>query len=318
MLPDANRATVVVVIDDWDRQCSRSEAMRELSRSVELVIHEDHVEGEDLQRRLEQAEVVVPFRERSRLDGALLARLPHLRLIAQTGKGIAHIDTDAASRLKIEISTTPGASSTAVAELALGLLLAVSHRIAEGDRMLHGAGWRGLLGREIYGRTLGILGFGKIGKELAPRATACGMEVLAWSRGRQPNDVEPNVRFVGGLDELLSASDCLTVHLPLSAETEGLLKIDQLNRLPQGALLINTARAQIIDEDALIETLTSGRLAGAGLDVHWTEPLPRDSIWRRLPRVVLTPHVGWTTEETQQKFLVDVSNNIGRYLSMRG
>ncbi len=238
-----------------------------------------------------------------RIDGALLAALPRLRVVSTVSVGLDHVDLAAATTLGIPVGHTPGVLVETTADLAFGLLLAAARRIAEGDRRIRAGAWRGgfaldaQLGRDVHGATLGIVGLGAIGAAVARRAAGFGMRILGWSRGARSI---PGVERVA-LDDLLSRSDFVSVHVALTPETRGLIDAAAIARMPRHAILINTARGEVVDEAALAVALREGRIAGAGLDVFAQEPLPRESPLLALEQVVLTPHVGSATVATRER-----------------
>ena len=304
--------STIVVLDDWDAMCSGVEELAGLGARHEVRVHTDRAGGrEQLVARLEDADVVMLFRERTALDAELLASLPRLRLIAQTGTGTAHIDVGAARRAGVEIATTPGASARSVAELAVALTLAVYHRVAEADAAVRAGCWPSIVGRELGGKTLGVLGYGRIGRLVAPIATALGMRVVAWSR--TPFS-DARVERVETMDDLFEQADCVTLHLRLTPETAGVVDRKKLSRMRRGGVLVNTARGALVVEADLVEALSSGHLHGAGLDVFAEEPLRQDSPLRQLRNVTLTPHVGWTTREAQERFVRLSVANIEAFL----
>jgi len=240
-----------------------------------------------------------------RVDDETLDLFPKLRIVANYGVGYDSVDVGACAARGVVVTNTPGVLTAATADLAFALLLAVRRRIVASDRAVREGRWRGgwadpdFLGRDVSGSTLGIIGFGRIGQAVAHRAAAFGMRVLQHSRRRGGEDWRE-------LDELLAEADAVSLHLPLTPETRGLLDASRLALLRDGACLINTARGQIVDGDALVRELVSGRIE-AGLDVFAHEPeVPRELLG--LPNVVLTPHVGSATAETREamtRVLVD-------------
>ncbi len=238
-----------------------------------------------------------------RVDGALLAASPRLRVVSSYSVGLDHVDLAAATAREIPVGFTPGVLTETTAELALGLLFAVARRIVEADRQVRSGGWTrawdptALLGRDLHGATLGVIGLGAIGRAVAVRACALGMRVLACSR--TPRDL-PGVEQVP-LALLLERSDFVSVHVALTPETRGLLDRQALGRMRRGAILVNTARGGIVDEDALAEALRSGALGGAALDVFAREPLPAGSPLLGAPNLVLTPHLGSATLATRAR-----------------
>ncbi len=240
-----------------------------------------------------------------RVDRALLEACPDLRVVSSFSVGVDHVDLAAATARGVAVGHTPGVLTETTADLAFGLLLAAARRIAEADRWVRAGGWTParrwepdlLLGRDVHGASLGVVGLGEIGRAVARRGLGFGMRVLGWSRSPAAC---PGVERVA-LEELLARADFLSVHLALTPETRGLLDAAALARLPPGAILVNTARGGIVDEVALVEALRSGRLAAAALDVYAREPLPPESPLLRLENVVLTPHIGSASRETRAR-----------------
>jgi glyoxylate reductase len=242
-----------------------------------------------------------------RIDAALLARCPLLRVVSSVSVGVDHVDLEAATARGIPVGHTPGVLTETTADLAFALLLAAGRRVAEGDRFVRAGAWTPervwepdmLLGRDVHGATLGLVGLGAIGQAMARRAQGFGMRVLAWSRTRR--DVA-GVEFTS-LDALLAAADFVSVHVALHPETRGLLGVDALARMKPGAVLVNTSRGGIVDEAALADALRSGRLGAAGLDVFAREPLDPASPLLGLPNAVLTPHIGSASEATRTRMV---------------
>jgi glyoxylate reductase len=231
-----------------------------------------------------------------RVDRALLAACPRLRVVSSCSVGVDHIDLAAARARGVAVGHTPGVLTETTADLAFALLLAAARRVVEADRFVREGGWTAercwepdlLLGRDLHGATLGVIGLGAIGSAVARRAGGFGMRVLAWSRTRREL---PGVEPVA-LGELLAQADFVSLHVPLGPATRGLLGARELARMKPGAILVNTARGGLVDEAALADALAEGRLAAAGLDVFEEEPLPAASRLRALPNVVLLPHIG--------------------------
>jgi glyoxylate reductase len=245
-----------------------------------------------------------------RIDAALIECCPRLRVVSSVSVGVDHVDLEAATARGIPVGHTPGVLTETTADIAFALLLAAARRVAEGDRFVRAGLWTPervwepdmLLGRDVHGATIGLVGLGAIGQAMARRAQGFGMRVLAWSRTQR--DV-PSVDFVS-LESLLAAADFVSVHVALTAETRGLLGGAALAQMKPGAVLVNTARGGIVDEDALADALRSGRIAAAGLDVFAREPLEATSPLRVLPNVVLTPHIGSASEATRAR-MVDLA-----------
>ena len=245
-----------------------------------------------------------------RVDAEMIATAPHLRVISTVSVGVDHIDLAAASARGIPVTNTPGVLVETTAELTLALLLSVTRRVAEGDRAIRAGNWTqtnrwqidGYLGRDLSGSTLGILGLGPIGRAVAARARAFGLNILGWSRSDR--EVPGVVR--ASLEQVLADSDFLSLHVASTAETRHLIDAVALRQMKPGAILINTARGDVVDEVALVEALQSGRVAGAGLDVFAQEPLPVDHPLLKMSSVVLTPHVGSATAATRMR-MVDLA-----------
>lgn len=239
------------------------------------------------------------------VDGALLAASPALRVVSSCSVGVDHVDLAAATARGIPVGHTPGVLTETTADLAFALLLAAARRVGEGDRFVREGRWTPerswepdlLLGRDVHGASLGLVGLGPIGCAVARRAAGFGMRVLGWSRTRRE---VPGVIFTG-LPELLASVDFVSLHLALVPETRHCIGRAELAAMRPGSILVNTARGGLVDESALVEALRAGPLAAAGLDVFEVEPLPAESPLRRLGNVVLTPHVGSASLATRAR-----------------
>ncbi len=240
-----------------------------------------------------------------RVDRGILEAAPELRVISSCSVGVDHIDMGEATRLGIPVGFTPGVLVETTADLAFALLLAAARRVGEADRFVRGGAWTPerrwepdmLLGRDVHGATLGVVGLGAIGRAVARRASGFGMRVLGWTRsGRAVDGVEP-----APLERLLAESDFVSVHVASTPETRPLLDREAIARMRPGAILVNTSRGDVVDEGALIDALQTGRLAAAGLDVFASEPLPADSPLVGLDNVVLAPHIGSASIATRQR-----------------
>jgi phosphoglycerate dehydrogenase-like enzyme len=254
---------------------------------------------------LTDADILV-IRGHVRVDAAFLAQAPRLRLIVKAGSGTDNIDKAATAARGVEVANTP-ASTTAVAELAILLLFAVRRRLVALDAAVHAGDWAAKfrhVGNELTGSTLGLLGFGPIARDTARLATGIGMRVMAYDRSPDRPEKQAAVRRLGvalvPLDDLLPAVGALSLHLPLTSESKGLLGAKDLKRMRPGAVIVNTARAEIVDRAALMDALANGPLAGAGLDVHYQEPVPPGDPLLALPNVVATPHIGAQTWEAHR------------------
>lgn len=239
-----------------------------------------------------------------RLDAATIAAAPRLRAISNCGVGVDNIDLAAATARGIPVGHTPGVLTETTAELAFALMIAVARRIVEADRYVREGRWKSwgpgiLLGRDLFRATLGLIGFGQIGQAMARRARGFEMRLLVTTRGSLPASFS-DARLVA-LDTLLTESDFISIHAPLTAETRHLVGAAQFAQMKPGAILVNTARGQIVDHPALVGALASGHLGGAGLDVTEVEPLPADDPILALPNVVLAPHIGSASHATRNR-----------------
>lgn len=252
-----------------------------------------------------------------RIDDAFLAACPRLRVVSNYAVGVNNIDLAAAAARGVWATNTPGVLTVATADLAFGLLLSAARRIPESEHFLREGrfdGWAPLLflGADLAGATLGIVGMGRIGQAMAKRARAFGMEIVYNARRRLPPDLEQGARHVP-LDELLAASDFVSLHCPLTPETHHLIDAAALARMKKGAILINTARGPVVDEAALVQALRSGQLASAGLDVFEEEPAVHAGLLE-LSNLVMTPHTGSATHGTRLRMAMMVAEDIERVL----
>ena len=238
------------------------------------------------------------------IDRQVLESAPRLRVVSNFGVGFDNVDLAFASERGVLVCNTPGVLSDAVADLTMALVLSLARRLPEAERFVRGGEWRPGhamgLGSDVQGKTLGIIGLGRIGSGVAKRARAFDMRV--WHHDVVPQDDGGLSRPVA-LDELLRESDFVTLHVNLTEETRGLMGVREFALMKRSAYLINTARGQVVDQAALTDALTSGRIAGAALDVFEREPLPADDPLARLPNVILLPHIGSGTKETRAAML---------------
>lgn len=295
--------TRIVVLDDCDLDNGQLARLRQLG-DVE-VHHGVPRDPEEIERRLKGADVAVLGW--TALEGDVLARLPDLRMVSVWATGYDYVDTEAADRLGITVTNVPAYAGSAVAELTLGLMLALCRNIPLGNSRVRGGdlSWQGLRGIELAERTLGLVGVGDIGEKVARIGRALGMRVLAHAREMSDERAAVlGVEFLP-LTELLAASDFVSLHTPLTPKTAGLIGAGEIAAMKPGAFLINTARAGLVDQDALFRALTEGRLAGAALDD--LDPTRSDIIL--LDNVVATPHIGFFTDSAlRQKGDICVSN----------
>jgi phosphoglycerate dehydrogenase-like enzyme len=287
-----------------------------MERATVDFFHEHLGDDEAVAAKLADYDVVVAMRERTRFPRAVIERLPKLRLIANTGHYVAHIDLEAATERGIVVCETtraPGPTG-AVAELAWALMLALARNLPAEDRSVKGGGWQTGIGTQLGGKTLGIIGLGRSGAPVARIGTAFEMDVIAWSQNLTAERcAEVGVRLVDK-ETLFRTSDFISVHVVLSRRTRGLIGAAELALMKPTAYLINTARGPIVDEAALVAALQAGRIAGAGLDAYEVEPLPKDHPLRRAPRTILTPHIGYVTDASYPTMYRQCVENIVAFL----
>ena len=306
--------TKIAILDDYQNVALKMADWNLLSEDVEIVVFDDHLaEWERVAERLQGFDIVCIMRERTPFPRALFEALPDLRLLVTSGMRNASIDLEAAVAAGVTVSGTK-ASGQATAELTWGLILALLRHVPLEDRAMHEGGWQNTIGNELQGKTLGLFGLGRLGSRVAQIGNAFGMEVLAWSQNlTDARASECGARRVDK-DALLAASDVVSIHLILSERSRDLLGAAELARMKPTAVLVNTSRGPIVNEAALIEALEHGRIRGAGIDVYDTEPLPYDHPLRKLGNVVLTPHIGYVTEESYRSFYQGMVEAVRAYL----
>jgi phosphoglycerate dehydrogenase-like enzyme len=292
----------IALLDDYQNVALKMADWSGLQSAHRLTVFNGPITDIDaLAKALAGFEIVGIMRERTPFTRALFEKLPDLKLLVTTGMRNASVDLKAAADHKVTVCGT-NAGHHATAELAFGLLLALARNFGTELRNMREGRWQTTLGTDVRGKTLGILGLGKLGGEMAKFAQAFGMQTIAWSQNLTADKAkERGVQRVDKAD-LFSRSDFLSIHLVLSDRSRGLVGSSELGLMKPTAYLINTSRAPIVDQGALASALAERRLAGAALDVYETEPLPADHPLRREPRALLTPHLGYVTEETYRIF----------------
>lgn len=249
------------------------------------------------------------------LSAQAIESCPSLRVITKHGVGVGNIDVDAATARGIPVLTTPGANAQSVAELTIALMFSAARRVSWMDAEIRQGRWsRAQDGRQLAGSTLGLVGAGQIGQRVARAAAATGMRVLAFDPGLGLDAPIPELTMVGSLEEMLRQANVLSLHVPLSERTRGLIGAAQLALLPAGAIVLNTARGEIVDEPALVEALHSGQLFAAGLDTTWAEPIEPGNPLLACPNVVITPHVGGSTPAALEAMALAAARNVLSYL----
>jgi phosphoglycerate dehydrogenase-like enzyme len=304
----------LAILDDYQHVARRMADWKALPEGTEVVVFEDHLsELGALAARLADFEIVIAMRERTPFPRALLERLPNLRLLITTGMRNASIDVAAAIERGIIVCGTAGLPYP-TAELAWGLILALARHIPIEDRATRDGRWQVSVGCGLNGKTLGVVGLGGLGSWVARIGKAFEMTVLAWSQNLTAERAAEVGATLVGRDDLLSRSDVVSIHLVLSDRTRGLIGARELALMKPSAYLVNTSRGPIVDEAAMIAALQQGRIAGAGLDVYDEEPLPAQHPLRHLPNTVITPHLGYVTEETYRIFYGHALEDVQAYL----
>lgn len=305
------------VLDDYQGVALTMADWSPIAGAVQVRVFDTHLaDADEVVAAVGDCEIVVAMRERTPFPAGLLARLPKLELLVTTGMRNASIDLAAATAQGVLVCGTGGASEPP-AELTWALILGLARQLVAENTALRANGpWQHSIGVDLAGARLGLLGLGRIGELVARVGLAFGMSVSAWSQHltRERADAV-GVRLAGSLPELCAGSDFLSVHLQLSDRTRGLLGRAELAQLPAGSYLVNTSRAAIVDQAALIEALQDGRIAGAGLDVFDVEPLPAADVLRTLPNVLATPHLGYVTLGNYRTFYRDAVEDIAAYLA---
>ena len=295
----------IVVPDDFPPAYHNADEanLRELAPHGTVVVHSTRfADRAEFFARIAPAEVVINVRSYSVFDEEAFAHAPNLKLVSILGTGTDNVDLDAATRHGVVVTNTPGVGAPSVAELTIGLLLAVARAIPLSHERLRGGTWQHIEGPELDGKTLGLLGIGAIGSRVARMGQGLGMKVIAWTFNSDPERAARLGVELVERDELFRRSDVLSVHLRNSPQARNFVGARELALLPPSAILINTARAAIVDQDALVEALRAGRLAGAGIDVFLKEPLtPEDNPYKNMPNVVLAPHHGAVTREANDR-----------------
>src|ERR1017187_578423 len=269
-----------------------------------------------LEKELADADALV-VRSAVQADAKLLESAPNLRVIGRAGVGVDNIDTDAATHRGIVVMNTPGANAVAVAELTVGLMIAMARSVPRANATMHSAKWekKSLQGSELRGKTLGIVGLGRIGLEVARRARSFGMELIGYDPFIAPVIARENEVTLVPIDEIFKKSDYLTLHVGLTTQTEGMINATSIKIMKPGIRIINCARGELIVDEALAEAIKSGHVAGAALDVFRQEPL-KDSPYFGLETVLLSPHIAGSTNEAQEAIGIQLAEQVRDYLKL--
>jgi len=305
----------IAILDDYQHVALGSAGWDALG--AEIVAFSSHIaDTGDLAAELRSFDVIVAMRERTPFTAERIGLLPNLRLLVTTGMRNASIDVAACAAAGVTVCGTSG-SPGATPELTWALILAVTRHVAEEDAAIRRGGWQHTMGFGLRGRTLGVVGLGNIGRAVARIGQAFGMEVLAWSQHLRAEAAASAGVTAAGKDELLSVADVVTVHYKLSERSSGLIGARELSLMKPTAFLVNTSRGPIVDQDALLAALRAGDIAGAGLDVYDEEPLPAGHPLRSAPRTVLTPHLGYVTDDGYRIFYTEAVEDIAAFAAGR-
>ncbi len=281
------------------------------------VSYQPKISAEDLIKQIPEYDAVI-VRSRTKITSSVIEAGKKLRVIGRAGAGLDNIDTKAALARNIIVVNTPESSTQAVAELTIGLMLSLARKIPLGDRGIKEGRWlkSEMMGIELKGKTLGIIGLGRIGRRVGAIAKAFGMKILVYDKRKLPEKLIKLLSAgVVDLDTLLSKSDFVTLHVPLTPETRHMISRERLAKMKKGAYLINTSRGEVVDEEALYEALKEGWLAGAALDVFKQEPPTSEVV--KLPNVICTPHIGAQTVEAQEAAGERVAEKVIKALGLR-
>jgi phosphoglycerate dehydrogenase-like enzyme len=304
----------VAILDDYQNVALRMADWGALPKDVEVRVFQDHLKDQEaLVGRLKDFDIVMAMRERTPFPRSVFGQLPRLKLLTTTGMRNAAIDMQAASDHGVVVCGTGGVVYP-TAELTWGLILSLVRQIHREDQATRGGRWQISMGVDLNGKTLGVIGLGNLGSQVATVGKAFQMNVIAWSQNLTAERAESFGARLVSKDELLSQADIVTIHLVLSDRTRGLLGARELGLMKPSAYVVNTSRGPIIDERALVEALQNKKIAGAGLDVFDDEPLSLDHSLRQLENTVITPHVGYVTENTYKIFFDQTVENIRAFL----
>jgi len=317
--PDQTRPLKIAILDDYAGVALESADWSSLPPGCEITVFDRHLSEEEAVTALAPFDVLCTLRERMALPRSLIVRLPNLKMITMVGRALANLDSAAATERGIVLVHSdfgrPAFAQVANAtpELAWGLMIATVRHIAREDRRLREGAWQESIGLILAGKTLGLLGLGRIGGRMAQYAQVFGMDVIAWSENLTAERAEAAGAKRVEKDDLFASADVVSISLILSGRTRGLVTVRELALMKPAAYLVNTSRGPIVEEAALIAALRENRLAGAGLDVFDQEPLPRDHPFRSMDNVTLTPHLGYNTRETLKAFYDDMPEAIAAF-----
>lgn len=307
--------TRVAILDDIHDALRGLPPVKRLAQRTDLVIFTRPLGRQERAEALSGVEAVITLRERSQLDAGFFADVPALRFVSQTGRAGPHIDRTAATDAGVLIAESQGGgTSSSTIELTFALMMSIMRRIPQSDALLRRGEWVVPYGIGLAGKTLGLVGFGRIGKIVGQLGVGFGMHVQTWSRNMTPARAAEVGARAATLEDIMRSSDVVSVHLALNDGTRGLVTAELLGLMQPHAYFINTARAAVTDEAALVELLQQRKIAGAGLDVYIEEPLPPAHPLLTLDNVVLTPHIGWPADASYVRFAEGAVVNVEAWL----
>ena len=307
----------VAVLDDYQDAARRLADWSTVTDRAAVTVFNDHlVDVDALVARLKGFDVLCIMRERTPMSRALLERLPRLKLIVSTGARNASIDLAAATERGIAVAHT-GYKSDPTIEMTWALILGASRHVVRENNAFRRGAWQQDIGVGLRGKTLGVLGLGRVGGEVAKVGAAFGMKLIAWSPNLTPERAEPHGAVAVSKEELFRQSDVLTIHMVLSPKTRGLVGADDLALMKPTSLLVNTSRGPLVDEAALVAALQARRIGGAAIDVFDVEPLPSDHVLRSLDNVLGTPHIGYVADDLYRTFYGDTVKTLSAWLDER-
>jgi D-3-phosphoglycerate dehydrogenase len=303
------------ILDDYQNVVLKVADWSKVKGDVEFTVFTEHLGGpEAVVAALQGFQIIVAMRERTGFPKQVIDALPDLKLLITTGMRNASIDTEAAKARGVTVCGT-GSFGSPTSGIAIGLMLELTRHIGyENARMHAGAAWQTTIGPDLEGLTLGILGLGKLGQRTANIAKAFGMKVIAWSQNLTPEKCEAAGVSYAGKDDLFRQSDFITIHVVLSQRSRGIVGAHEFGLMKPTAFLINTSRGPIVDEPAMLAALRDKKIAGAGLDTFDVEPLPLDHPLRKMNNVVLTPHLGYVSEQNYRGYFSGVVEDIRGFL----
>jgi phosphoglycerate dehydrogenase-like enzyme len=303
------------ILDDYQNVAMSYADWAPIAKDVEIkVFKEPFASQDEAIKALQGFAIVVGMRERTPFPRKVIEALPDLKLLITTGAKNNSFDIKAATERGVTVCGTGGVGNPTTG-IAFGLMLELTRRIGfENARLKAGAPWQVTIGQDLEGLTLGIVGLGKLGQRVAGVGKAFGMKVIAWSQNLTPEKAKEAGVDYASREDLFRNADFVTIHYQLGERSRGLINADDIGRMKKSAYLINTARAPIVDQAALLKALQEKKIAGAGLDVFETEPLPLNHPYRKLDNVVITPHLGYVSEQNYRKYFPDIVENIRAWL----